>query len=56
MRVCVCVCVCVCEGVCVCWLQVQSRSEAHTELNNLRRKPGSALVISGSSLEVSEVS
>lgn len=32
--------------------QVQSRSEAHTELNNLRRKPGSALVISGSSLEL----
>ena len=32
--------------------QVTSRSEVHSELNNLRRKSESALIITGSSLEV----
>ena len=33
-------------------LQVSSRSEAHSELNSFRRKSESALIISGSSLEL----
>ena len=32
--------------------QVSSRSEAHSELNSFRRKSESALIISGSSLEL----
>ena len=33
-------------------MQVSTRSEAHSELNSFRRKSESALIISGSSLEL----
>ena len=33
-------------------VQVSSRSEAHSELNSFRRKSDSALIITGSSLEL----
>ena len=37
----------------VLFLQVSTRTEAHNELNNFRKKNDSTLIISGTSLEVS---
>lgn len=48
-----CVCVRMLLALCCLW-QVRTRSEAHDELANLRRKgEEKALVLSGGSLEVS---